>query len=109
VSIHERIACDDPTTLGPRDGEIWKYVAFDVPGDGEYTFVAYTPEKAAGARIEVKECAMRCDSIVFDKPMGIELPFQPVFLRAGRYSMRLTRPVDAPGSVDLTISGDDYA
>jgi hypothetical protein len=107
VSFHERIACDDPTTLGPRDDEIWKHVAFEVPADGEYTFIAYTEEKATGARIEVKECSMRCDSIVFEKPMGIELPYQPVFLRAGRYAVRLTRPAEAPGSVSLKISGDD--
>ncbi|MCA9572916.1 MAG: hypothetical protein KC656_34000, partial [Myxococcales bacterium] len=30
VFIDERIACDDPTTVGPRDGELWKYIAFEV-------------------------------------------------------------------------------
>lgn len=46
VPIEESLACDDPMTLGPREGEVFKYVAFDVPSDGMYT-VERTPREGA--------------------------------------------------------------
>jgi len=107
VLIEERIACDDATTLGPRDGEIWKVIGVEIPVDGEYVLFSYTEEEVAGASIRLEECAMRCDAIRLDEPMGVELPLEPVFLRAGRYAIRLTRPVEAEGSVALEISGPD--
>ncbi|MCA9705273.1 MAG: hypothetical protein KDK70_05430 [Myxococcales bacterium] len=102
--IEERISCDDPGTVGPRDGEMWKTIAFEVPTDGEYLLTAYTEHEVAGNRIVVQECSMRCDSIIFTRSMGIE-PAPPVFLRAGRYAMRLTRPVGEAGDVQVMISG----
>ena len=107
ITIEERIACDDPSTIGPRDGEIWKSIGIEVPEDGEYTFVSYTDESALGDSILVEECSMRCDSIVSEQPMGFVIPQVPVFLRAGRYSLRLTRPKDAAGSVQLLVVGAD--
>jgi hypothetical protein len=107
VHIEEHIACDDPGTIGPRDGEIWKYIAFDVPSDGEYGFIVHSIDQAIGAEILVKECSSDCDSTVFEAPMLLLPPLERVFLRAGRYAVRLTRPADAPGSVVLVISGDD--
>lgn len=107
VFIDERIACDDPATVGPRDGQLWKYIAFEVPADGEYWIWAYTETRAPEATITIEECSMRCDSIVVNKPMGTELNDEPVFLRSGRYSVRLTRPVDVPGEVSLIVRGDD--
>lgn len=107
VYVEERIACDDATTVGPRDGEIWKYVAFEVPMDGEYLLTSVTDDGAAGANITVEECSMRCDSIVFQRQMGIDLMPEPEFLRAGRYSVRLTRPVDEPGEVAFVVRGND--
>lgn len=102
--IEERIACDDPDTVGPRDAEMWKTIAFEVPTDGEYILTAYTENEVAGNRITVEECSTRCDAIVFDRSMGLE-PAPPVFLRAGRYAMRLTRPTGEPGEVLVRISG----
>jgi hypothetical protein len=110
--IEERIACDDPTTLGPRQGEIWKYVAFDVPSDGEYTFERVAEVVAAGSAIAIKECSMRCDSITVELPITGTYwdpdfdPGPPVFLRSGRYALRLTRPADAPSDVAVWIRGD---
>jgi hypothetical protein len=107
VFIEERIACDDPTTLGPRDGEIWKVIAVEIPVDGEYLLFSYTDEEVVGASIRLEECSMRCDSIRIDASMGVQLPLEPVFLRAGRYALRLTRPMEVEGSVELEISGPD--
>lgn len=107
VTIRERVACDEPGTLGPRDGEIWKYVAFEVAADGEYWIFSYSSESAAGSRIAIKECSMRCDSVLVEKATGIELELEPVFLRAGRYELRITRPVGEPGEVEVKIWGED--
>ncbi|MCX4242077.1 hypothetical protein [Paraliomyxa miuraensis] len=107
VWISERVACDDPTTLGPRDGEIWKSIAVEIPVDGEYLFFSYVEEGAAGATITIEECSMGCGSIVLEESMGLVLPLERVLLRAGRYALRLTRPVEAPATVELSISGPD--
>lgn len=106
VSFAEDVACDDPETLGPRDGEIWKYVAFEVEQDGEYEITAYSPESAAGERVVVKECSMRCDSILVEVEVGIVLDREPVFLRAGRYAMRIARPEGEPGEVQVAVLGE---
>jgi hypothetical protein len=60
----------------------------------------------------IKECSMRCDSILIELPVTGTYwdpdfdPGPPVFLRAGRYSLRLTRPADAPSEVSVSIWGD---
>jgi hypothetical protein len=111
VPIEATVACDDPTTIGPRQGEIWQYVAFDVEEDGEYTFTRAAEVAAGGASIAIKECSMRCDAITFELPVTGTYwdpdfdPGPPVFLRAGRYSLRLTRPTEAPSDVSVWITG----
>lgn len=107
VWIEERIACDDSSTVGPRDGEMWKTIAVEVPEDGEYLFFAYEDVSAVGARITIEECAMGCGKIVHEQGMGLELPLAPVWLRAGQYAVRLTRPEGEDGGVGLTVEGRD--
>lgn len=107
LEITERIACDDPTTIGPRDGEMWKVIGVDVPEDGEYVLSARAPEGSAEASLVLKECSMRCDSIRLERSIGTDPSSESVFLRAGRYEVRLTQPEDVPGSVVLRIEGDD--
>lgn len=55
----------------------------------------------------MEECSMRCDKIVLEQPMGLELSLVPVFLRAGRYALRLTRGEGEAGVADLKILGAD--
>lgn len=111
VPIEASVACDDSMTIGPRQGEIWQYVAFDVERDGEYTFTRAAEVAAEGASIAIKECSMRCDAIAFELPVTgtyWDPDFDagpPMFLRAGRYSLRLTRPADAPSDVSVWITG----
>ena len=92
INWSETIACDEPNTLGPRDGEIWKYLAFEVEDDGEYLISSYAPQSASFQRIEVKGCALGCESVYVERPVGIVLGEGPVFLHAGRYAMKLVRP-----------------
>lgn len=112
VRIEEHVSCGDPSTLGPRDGEIWQYVAVEVPADGEYT-LEHASELAAAGWIEVRECAMGCGAIMeaslitrtYAEPEATSNP--PVFLRAGRYALRLSRPATAPSAVSVWIRGED--
>jgi hypothetical protein len=112
VRIEEQVSCDDPSTLGPRDGEIWQYVAFDVPVAGEYT-LEHASELAPAGWIEVRECAMGCGAITvanlitrtYADPEAASNP--SVFLRAGRYALRLSRPAAAPSAVSVWIRGED--
>jgi hypothetical protein len=109
VRIVERIACDDPTTLGPRDGEIWKYIAFDVLVAGRYTFNR-TSDQEAGS-IAVRECVHGCGAATFSGPIYANTDGffgdMSVFLPPGRYAIRISRPEDSPGIVTVWIEGDD--
>jgi len=107
VPIEESLSCDDPETLGPREGEIFKYVAFDVPADGMYTFERAPREGAEASRITIKGCEMGCRSTYVVMPH--DDPGKHVYLRAGRYSLRMTRRADrdTPSSMSVTITGDD--
>lgn len=107
VPIEESLACEDPAVLGPREGEIFKYVAFDVPTDGIYTVQAEDRAGGDNGWIEIKECRLGCSSSF------IALPYDEldtgVSLHAGRYALRMTRHADddTPTSMALTIAGDD--
>jgi hypothetical protein len=114
VRIEEQLGCMDAASVGPRQGEVWKYVAFEVPVDGEYTFARAAETVGEGSTIEIKECSNRCDSIQFALPITgtyADPDFDagpPVFLRMGRYSLRFTQPVDAPlTAVSVWMNGAD--
>ena len=103
--MSEMIACEDAGTLGPRDGEIWNYLAIEVEDDGKYWISGYSPVAASFERIEVKECALGCGSVFVEKPVGIVLGAGPVAMRAGRYVMKVVRPEGEPGEVQLGVRG----
>jgi hypothetical protein len=105
AGMSERIACDDAATLGPRDGEIWKYLGLEVENDGEYWVSAHSPVAASFERIEVKECALGCGSVFVKRPVGIVLGEGPVFLYAGRYVIKVVRPEGEPGEVEIGVRG----
>jgi hypothetical protein len=95
-----------PSSWYPRAGH---FVAFlhDRHGPEVTSALLRQTDAFSSAAQAVEECSMRCDSIMVDKPMGIELNAEPMFLRAGRYSVRLTRPMDVPGDVSLIVRGED--
>jgi hypothetical protein len=105
VSLVETIECDDPTTVGPRDAEIWKYLALAVEDDGEYLITSYDQAKSSFQPLEVKECALGCDSILHEQRFGLDRWGIPVFLRAGRYSVKLIRYEGDPGEVRFAVEG----
>lgn len=99
-----RIECDDPGTIGPRDGEIWTYLALEVEQDGEYLVTAFDP-MSSFSRLEIKECALGCDSILHEQRHGFDPYGIAVQLRAGRYSVKLLRHEDYPGEVEVKVEG----
>lgn len=109
VPIVESMACDDAGVLGPRDGQVFKYVAFDVPADGDY-LISAGPDQGGG-RIDIKACHMGCIPPPVSLPFGdpSEQPASLVWLRAGRYAMRLSRNADVDGlsPTTITIRGAD--
>lgn len=114
VRIEESLDCADATTLGPRLGEIWKYVAFEVPSDGDYTFSRAASSIVEGALIQIKECSSRCDSVLIELPITgtyQDPDFDPgpaVFLRRGRYSLRISQAAEAASvAVSVWVTGTD--
>lgn len=101
------LGCADETALGPRDGLVFGYVAIEIPTDGYYR-IQGPPRDGGGqrGRIEIKECAFGCSSrhraFAYH---GVDIE---VWLRAGRYSLRFARDVEAEdlGTMGVTIAGD---
>lgn len=116
VPIEVSLECGDPSTIGPREGELFAYVAIDIPADGTYRFIEEPRPGSDEAWIEIKECALGCSSRYVKAAYGT--PYDPLgdasledelFLRAGRYSLRFAR-FDAQGaatSLSVRITGDD--
>jgi hypothetical protein len=105
VSVVETIACDDLTTLGPRDGELWKYLGLEVENDGEYLITAYDEAEESFQPLVVKECAIDCEAILHEQRVGLDRWGVPVFLRAGRYSVKVIRYEGDPGEVSVAVKG----
>jgi hypothetical protein len=115
VPIEVSLRCDDPETIGPREGELFTYVAIEIPADGMYRFIAEPREAGIGARVELKRCEAGCGTRPFStqygdtapEPVGEVYLDSEVLLQAGRYSLELARH-DEPGMpLALTIAGAD--
>jgi hypothetical protein len=104
LAEHIRIACDDPGTIGPRNGEIWTYLALEVEQDGEYLVTAFDPTTSFSP-LAIKECALGCDSVLHEQLLGFDPYGIPVQLHAGRYSVKLVRHEDYPGEVEVSVEG----
>ncbi|MCX4240077.1 hypothetical protein [Paraliomyxa miuraensis] len=105
IPVGISLGCESTTALGPRDDEVFGYVAIDIPTDGDYRIQA-APTGDAHGMIEIKECALGCSSRFVALPYR-ELDFE-VWLPAGRYSLRFSRDADGadPSPMAVTIAGD---
>lgn len=86
------------------DGEE-ENLQLEVEDDGEYLITAYDQAKSSFHPLEVKECALGCDSILHEQRFGLDRWGIPVFLRAGRYSVKLIRYESDPGAVRVAVEG----
>ncbi len=104
VKLAQTVDCNDPNTLGPREGGIWTYILLEVEQDGEYEVNAVDPEHSYLA-LELKECALGCGSVFHDQLRGFGGYGIPVYLHAGRYALKLLRPEDESSELEVTVEG----
>ncbi|MEM9460981.1 MAG: hypothetical protein AAGF11_42850 [Myxococcota bacterium] len=107
VEIEEYVACDDEETLGPRDGEIWKYVAVDIDKAGTYSLLALPDlETKLEGRVTLKECRGGCGSVIeeMEVPSSIT-PGRSFEAVPGRYLLRLTLPEHEAGWIRVWLAG----
>jgi hypothetical protein len=98
-----RVACDDPSTLGPRDRDgMFRYVTLEVEQDGLYE-VTVSDERQRFVPFSLKECALGCDSILAGHAHADDVV--PTFLRAGRYVLRVGRYPEFPFEAVVRIEG----
>lgn len=114
ISVDVDVVCEGDDVLGPRDGEIWTYRTLDIENAGTYYVLAVAGTKAQADGIELKRCEGGCGSPpilvdiyddVVEEPVD-EVPFPvEVELEAGRYLVRITRPVDEAATVQIEFGG----
>lgn len=90
IDMTVRVACDEPTVLGPRAGEVWTMITLDVPTDGRH-LISIVPSDAVPSTIHLRRCDATCDELE-PTPAGGNLWMLTYCLRAGAYSLRLAVP-----------------
>jgi len=107
IEIEQYVACDDEQTLGPRDGEIWKYIAVEIEQAGTYSlFVPPDLETMQQGTVTLEECRGGCGSIVEEMAIpGSFTPGRSFEATPGRYLLRLTVPEFEAGWIRLWIEG----
>jgi len=103
INARVPIGCDDPLTLGPRAGKIWKTLSFQVPEDGRY-FITVITYNAFPARVTIDECGSSCFDI--EEAYHIEgsaLMWLGPCLRQGTYTLTLEVEADARGDFEIEI------
>jgi hypothetical protein len=98
-----RVACDDPSTLGPREYDgMFRYLTLEVERGGLYAITAFD-EGQRFVPFSLKECALGCDSILAGHAHAEDV--SPMSLRPGRYVLKLSRFTQFPVDVVVTIEG----
>jgi hypothetical protein len=98
------IACDDPSTFGPRAEGMFRYLVLEVEQDGMYDVTAFEPADPF-AKLELKECTLGCDSILHQQLRWFDTFGSPVWLRAGRYTIKLPLHPDYPTDMVVKVKG----
>jgi hypothetical protein len=102
IHMSYELACDDPDVLGPADGRMWRSFTFDVTEAGRYSLVNIFPPH--DFTLELVDCERGCLGSTSSPPEGGTIYATPD-LEPGRYLVRLSRTVDAPGSASVIING----
>ena len=103
LRVEYELSCDDPEVLGPVGGRMWRSFTIEVITPGRYRFTnGISP---FDFQLEVVDCDRGC---LTDVDIAVQSPgtiFDQPELSAGRYLVRLSREVDAPGRAGIDISG----
>jgi hypothetical protein len=100
-----RVDCEDPSTLGPRAEGMFRYLVMEVEQDGHYELSAVDPTDFPSLPLELKECALGCDSILHQQLNLSEAYGTPVWLKTGRYTIKLPMHQDYPTDLVVRVDG----
>jgi hypothetical protein len=100
ISVSYELTCDDPDVLGPFDGRMWRSFTFDVTKAGRYDL--FNGIMPFDFTMEIVDCDRGCLGVDI-KTLGEGSIFITPVLDPGRYLVRLSRPVDSPGRVGISI------
>ncbi len=106
VPIEEWVGCSDEETLGPRDGEIWKYVSIDIEIEDTYVLFIEPQPVADGSVVRLKECRGGCTTVreEFSVPTQFA-PGQTFSAVPGRYLVKLAIPEFEERAFRLIMTG----
>lgn len=98
-----RVACDDPSTLGPREYDgMFRYFTLEVQREAPYTITTYD-ERGGFVPFSLKECTLGCDSLLTGHVHAEDVV--PAFLRVGRYVLKVSRSPELAVDVVVRIEG----
>jgi hypothetical protein len=99
INVSYELACDDPDVLGPVDGRMWRSFTFDITTAGGYSLMnGIMPFDFS---IELVDCDRGCLGI--DDWTDYGAFYWTPHLEPGRYLVRLSREIDSPGRVGVSI------
>jgi len=98
------VGCDDPDTLGPRGGKIWKTVSLHIPEEGQHDITIFGGGSLP-ARVTIDECDVSCFDVetAYHREFGGLLNDFACF-KEGTYRIRIEIDADARGDFDVEIS-----
>lgn len=98
------ISCDDPDTLGPRGGKIWKTVSLHIPEEGQHD-ISLFGGGSLPARITIDACDVSCFDVetAYHLEVGGLLNSFACF-KKGTYRIRIEIDADARGDFEVEIS-----
>jgi hypothetical protein len=107
ISFADDLECDDPATIGPRNGRVWTTRVFEIEEPGEYRFTMNTDGGDTSLRTAKfvacdADCAAPFDVVIENDPFGAA---KYEVAAPGRYYMQLERSSDLDAFVSVEVSG----
>lgn len=102
LRVRVSLSCDDPNTIGPRDGEIFTHVVFEIPWSNLLVLRVSGPDDG---KAFLRQCEGGCG---FSKTITVneEIVFPNSGLESypgGRYVMRLAVPEGTEGEFEVVV------
>lgn len=95
------LGCDQPSTLGPHAGFMYAEMVLEVEVFQAPVWIELIGDLGSDVSAALVQCGVCADSVVVW--VSQEFPLEQSELPAGRYVLRLFRPVDDPGELGLKV------